>query len=323
MNLTALQAALYDDLRYTASPPAAIIARILRNINLVQRELLTLPGMERLRDDVIAVTALANTARSGLPPSVARIKAIVDRTNNHKLDQVPLTELRLNDPSGAFIGGFPLRYANTGFRNVQVQPSAATGLWAVSSSAADTTQTIRVQTLTTGGYQYTDSKALNGVTRVQIGAIATRTDHIEVTKCYLTAVAAGYVSLFTAAAAGTELIRLEPGQLYSRFLTVEWHPVQTADATLYADVELAIQDLVNGTDEPMLPQDFHDLITRGVRIKEYELTSDDRLPQTVVEQERRKNALRSWVLDDGDRIASLRPEPIRWSRLGAMFPSGT
>lgn len=322
MNFGTIKADLYRRLRYTTSPPSGISTRIAAFVNETHRELLGMPGMERLRDDVLAVTAVANKARTGLPPSVARIQKIVDRVNNHVLRQVPLSVLRLNDPAQAFTGGFPLRYAVVGQQQVQAQPAAATGLWAVSDAAGDTTQTVRVETITTGGYPYRDSKALNGLTRVAIG-VTVRTDHIDVTKFYLSAVAVGYVSLFDAAAAGNELARIEPGQTFARYLAVEWHPIQTADCTLYADVTRTVFDLSQDSDEPFLPPDFHEAIVSGAAMREYKLIDDSRYQSEKIDYQRWQNSLRSFVLNDGDRIASLRKTPVRWSQLGSQYPSGS
>lgn len=269
----------------------------------------------------MAVTAKANTARTGLPPIVGRIKGITDRLNNQKLQQVPLSQLRAEDPSQAFVGGFPLRYAVIGQVEVQFQPTAATGLWAVSSAAGDTTQTAYVETVTTGGYGYRDTKALNGLTRVQFGAIATRTDHIDVTRFYIGAAAVGYISLYDAAAAGNELARIEPGKTFARYQAVEWHPIQTADVTEYVDYTRNIVDLVNQFDEPLIPEDFHRVVVFGARMKECLFINDARYGAMASEYAQGKRDLMNFVMDNGDRIASLRPTPVEYSPFGAFYPS--
>lgn len=321
MNLTGFLASMYRRFRYTTTPPSAVTIRMTDFLNETQRDLLALPGIERLRDDVMAATAPANQAFSGLPPAVARIRGITDRLNNHKLRQVPLPDLRLMDPSQNFVGGYPLRYAVVGERQVQIQPAAATGLWAVSSLAGDTTQTAYLESRTTGGYGYQDSKALNGLTRVQIGAVATRTDHIEVDKFYLSAVAAGYISLFDAAVAGNELARIEPNNTFARYLTVAWHPIQTIDCTMYVDYTRTIYDLVNGFDEPLIPPDFHWVMLHGALMKEYEFIDDTRFAAASAIYSQGQIKLKAFVLNDGDRVASLRPLPMGWSPLGSQYPA--
>jgi len=314
----------YRRLRLPPAPPAATITRIKSLCNEVHRELLTAPGIARLRDGPvpIPVTITANVVRSGLPPVVSRIRGITDRTNNRTLTELPLADLREMDPGQLFLGGPASAYADVGYMPVQFQPTAATGLWAVSSSATDTAgPAVFVQTITTGGYVYADTKVLNGVTRVAIGATV-RTDHEQVTRFYLSAACVGYVSLYNAAAAGTELARIEPGQTSQHYLTVEWFPVATVDATVYVDYTRNIPDLVQPFDEPLLPVDFHDLLGLGVRAKEYELLDDNRESDAKGMYERRVAALKSYVLNNGEAIASLRPRSGgRWSRLGSTYPA--
>ena len=323
MTFAAILADLYRRLRYTSAPPSAIATRLRAFCNETHREILTAPGMERLRDDLMPITATANKSRTGLPASVARVHAIVDRTNNHKLRQVPLSELRTMDPAQLFVGGFPLQYAVVGYQEVQIQPAVASGLWAVSSSASDTVATVFCESMTTGGYRHVTAPTgttLTGTTRVQLG---TRTDSFEVNKFYLSTACVGYVSLYDAVSGGTELARIEPGQLSQHYLAVEWFPIQTADITEYLDFTRTIFDLVNDTDEPLLPSDFHYLLPLGARMKEYEFLDDTRYPATQSKFLQGQAALKSFVLNDGDRVATLRRTPTSWSQLGSQFPAGS
>lgn len=322
MNLTSLLADAYRRLRYTASPPSATITRLTAFANEAYRECLSIPGLDHLADDVLPVTAYANVARTGLPYTVERVHAIVDRTNNHKLWPVPIRDLRKDDPSQAFTGGYPLRYAVIGDQAVIRQP-ATTGLWVASSSVSDTTQKAFVESVLAGGYpqkELTAGTALTGTARVQVG---TRTDHIEVTKFYIDVVGTGFISLYDAAAAGNELARLPIGQTYARCLAIEWWPIQTADTPLYADYTRAVFDLANGTDEPLLPVKFHDVISLGMRAKEYEYLDDTRISVARSDYAKRQGQMKNWILDDGDKIASLRKTPTRWSQLGPMYPAGS
>lgn len=320
MTLTSLLAALYRDFNYTVTPPAAITTRLTYYLNRAQRELLTIPGLERLRDSVTPVTAFANTARTGLAVDVARIHKVTDRTNQISLVQVPLNVLRIIDPGQAFTGGYPWRYAVVGNQATQLQP-ATTGLWAASSAAGDTTQHVFVEGILTGGYPQNTIAAgtlLTGTSRVAIGA---RTDFIEVTKFYLDAVGVGFISLYDAAVAGNELARIPIGDTFSRYLAVEWFPIPTVNTTESVDYERRIFDMVNGTDEPLLPPDFHYLMELGAKVMEYEQVDDTRTTVARSEYEQGKTALKSFVMNDGDRIASLRPTRMGWNRLGPTYPN--
>jgi hypothetical protein len=317
VNLSDHLADLYRFFHLNPVPPPAITTRLTGWINDTHREILSAPGAARLRDDVMAFTVPANVVRTGLPPMVVRINAITDRVNNHKLAQVPLSELRLVDPSQAFTGGYPLRYAVTGQQAVQQQPSEPTGLWVSSDLSSDITQTVQIQTLTDGGYSFGGSVVLSGKSRIQF----LRTDHINVTKCFLDVVALGNVSLYDASAGGNELTRIERGRLFSRYLAVEWHPIPTLDVVEYIDFTRSIGQLFFDTDESLLPTDFHQVISTGAMTKECLFLNDPRYGAMMGEYQKGIRDLKSFILNDGDRIVSLRPIVRGWSQLGAQFPA--
>ncbi len=308
MNLTDCLSQLYAFFHYTTSPPSAITTRLTNFLNDTQREILTKPGLLRLRDSVQPIVAKANVARTGLPPIVSRINGITDRTNNRTLYETTVKAIRRLDPAQVNLTTAPECFAPAGYVEVQYQPSNGTlgsPLWIV-ASAADTT-TVYVESVTAGGYPYRDSKALTGTTRAQIGTTATRTDHIEVTRFYLAAVTTTYVSLYDAAAAGNELARIEPGKTFARYNAVEWYPIPSADTTLYCDFTRTITNLVNAFDEPLLPDDFHQVVVDGAKAQECLFINDARYSVCVNEYQTGLQRLTDWVMNDGDRITSLRP----------------
>lgn len=327
MNLGTILSDLYRRFDYTGSPLASsITTRLTAFVNESHRELLTIPGCEKLRDDTTAITAYASIARTGLPPTISRIHGITDRANQVKLREVPLSVIREIDPGQSNTGSYPYRYAIVSNQAVYRQPGgstpAASGLWVASSAAGDTTQKAYVESVVTGGQPaqpIAAGTALNGVTRVAIGALTT---HLEVTKFWVDAVGVGSISLYDAAAAGNELARIPIGLTYSRYEAVEWFPIQTTDTTEYVDYERTIFDLLNATDEPLLPPDFHRLMVIGARMKEYEYLDDaTRFLSSQVLYEQGKTQLRDFVMNSGDRIASLRPTRSAWSRLGGNYPA--
>lgn len=328
MNLTSILADGYRRLRYTTAPPAAITTRLTAYVNEVHRELLTMPGMSKLRDDTLPWTVTANQSRQGLPPIVARIRGMTDRLNNQQLDQVPLGELRQDDPGQMFTGGFALRYAVIGERHTAIQPTiTGSGLWIASSDTSDT-KTVAVEAARLGGFQFYDAitTSLAGTTRVSVKSINTTaalTDYIEVDRFYVTSTtaAAGYVSLYDAVTSGNELARIPIGSTFARYLTVELWPTPTTAYTVYVDYTRVIPELINGTDEPLLPTDFHDIIGLGIRAREYEFLDDSRAAVARADYLTRKKALMSWMLNDGDKLSSLRPTQSRWNRLGPTYPS--
>jgi hypothetical protein len=325
VTLDDIRNSIYRRFNYLGTPlPKEITDRITEYINQTHREICAMPGMDKLRDDVMAVTAYSGIARTGLPYVIARIYAITDRTNNLKLDQVPLRQLRIMDPAQAFTGGYPVRFAFIGRQAVYRQPGgstpAASGLWAASTAAADTTQKVFAETIVTGGMPnatLTAGTTLTGTARVQIGTL---TSHLEVTKFYLDVPATGTVSLYDAAAAGNELAAIPINHLNSRYQAVEWSPIQQQNTTEYVDFQRLITDLSDASDEPLLPPDFHELIVLGASLREFKSTDDSRYDQTLQEYERMKIALKNFVMNNGDRVSSLRPMRQPWSRLGGNYP---
>lgn len=317
MNLTAQLAELYRRLSYTSAPPSAVTTRLTSYLNITHRQLLGMPGMETLRDDTITFASVSGQVYYGLPPSVARVEAITDRSTALRLRLLSRDDIRDGDP-GLLSTGSTDSYSIFGFQQVQVQPTAATGLWAVSSAAGDTTQSVFVETVRTGGYRYTASLTLNGVTRVQLAAL---TDHVEVVKFYLSAVGVGNISLYTASSGGTELARITIGQTYARYLGIQLWPTPTSAITYYVDYVRTIPDMSNGTDEPLLPEDFHWLLVEGALDKEWTGLDDSR--QTVARAAYAKglSALKYFVTCPADFAPSRNGSFTERSRFGANYPA--
>lgn len=319
MNLTNLLADLYRRLNFASAPATGVTTRLTAFLNEAHREMLAKPGMERLRDDIITFASVASTPRYALPPNVARIKSITERTNQRRIQMLPLDQLRRLDP-GLTGTGTPDWWVPIGYQAVATQPAAATGIWAVSTDAADTTQTVRIETARTGGYRFSGSVTLNGLTRAQIGTL---TDHIEIDKFYLSTAAAGAVSLYDAAVSGNELARIEIGKTYSRYIGIQLYPTPTSAVTYYVDYTRVIPEMSNGTDEPLLPEDFHWLLVVAALRREYEKTDSTRWTQALTQEREGIKALRNWVLYPPDYEATPGRRPMDQSNLGPWFPRGT
>lgn len=319
MTLSAILSDSYRRLNYATTPDGSVTTRLTAFANEIHRQLLTLPGLDSLRDDTITVASVASTPRTALPPDVSRIKLIQDRTNSVLLKEMSLNELRRRDP-GLRATGNPWAWALVGTVPVASQPSAATGVWAASSSGTDTAgPTVTVQAIRTGGYLHNPAAtALTGTSRVQIGS---QTDYVEITKFFLSAACVGDITLFDAAAAGNTLAVIPKGQTFARYIGIHWYPVPATALTYHIDYTRQIVDLSASTDEPLLPLDFHDLIVLGIRMKEYEKTNDGRYATAAAEYQQRASALRNWAQSDGTLLLSLRPRPRRWSMLGGQYPA--
>lgn len=325
MNVAALEAECYRRIGATTAPPSDVVLRIIGFLNVTQRQILGLPGMEAFRDDTITFASVSGQSLYGLPQAITRIESITDRTTMLRLRAMSLDDLRAGDP-GLVTSGPSDSYIVRGYQAVSQQPSAAAEIFAKSTAAGDTTQIVRLEVIRTGGYFRTLSATLTGTTAVSLGA--TVTDVIEITKCYLSALVSGTVTVHQTSGAGTELARFgnaisSSGNLSAlRYLQIQLYPTPTSALTYHIDYVRTIQDWATGSlDEPLIPDDFHWLLVEGAVLKEWTKRDDDRRVDAKREFERGLSALRYWVNCPADFLpsrGSMRNRNGR-NRLGANY----
>ena len=264
---------VYRRCGFSTTPDAAVITRIKAFVNETQQEILHEPGMEFLQNATITFASVADQQTYGLPPSVARIKVMRDATTNRIiLPGMSLGEYRERYPGPAAVTGTPTRYVDLGFDAISVEPSDASGIYVVSSSASDV-GTAFIEGVRSGGYQFIDQVTMTGVTAV---TFPDYTDVVDITKFYISAAAAGTVTLREDSGTGTTLATIAVGRLYSRYRRIALAPTPAAAITYSLDYERDVADLVENTDEPIIPYSFHHILATGARMKEYEKTSDSR-----------------------------------------------
>ncbi len=293
--------------------------RLVDYLNEVQREILSKPGLRRLRDDVVTFSSVSGQSGYALP-NVAKVNRIFETTNDRLLHPLTLDQYRAISPDESAVTGVASAWVWTGYQPIALHPSNASSLFVVSSSASDTAITAYVEGEITGGYPRSASVTLTGTTAVNVSsAIST---WVRVTKFYLSAAPVGTVTLLEDSGAGTELARIQIGGTMQHYYTFRLYP-QPSDAIVYtADVTLQITDLAQNTDEPRLPQDFHDLLIAGAMVKEYEKTADERLAVSMGRYRDRLNDLHYWLAETASGSSFLHTER-GISRLGAWFPAGT
>lgn len=281
---------LYADLGYS-QPSTDQTTKLKRLINEGYRHLMAQPGREKMRDNTISITSVASQASYGLPQELSKIYNIFQTTNQQPLFGMTLEEYRLANPGLDQNSSFAYRYVDFGWAPVVRQP-AGTGLWAVSTSAADTTQTFAVGGFLTNGdiaQPLAASAALTGVTRVQIGTITTW-DILR--RLSLSAACAGTVSVYDAATNGNELLRLQPGQTSAQYYHIILFPTPSEAVAYKIDCQMALADLVQDTDIPLLHPDFHDMLPLYARRRAASTAGDrERFAITDGEWIRRGNEL--------------------------------
>lgn len=322
MTFSEILAGVYADMNLNASPASTVVTRIKRYVNEAQRAILREPGLQRLvdSDTPLTIASVASTARYVLPESVARIHSVTERTNDRKLEALSLEAYRGQEPDPTATSGTPSHYVPIGRVAVATQPSDASSLFVKSTAAGDTTQTAYVQGLITGGYRRTASVTLTGTTAVTLAAAITT--FIEVEDFYLSAAAAGTVTLHEDSGAGTELARVTIGQVRPRYYGLYLWPTPAGAVSYLVDYRQEITDLVNDTDEPQIPLDFHPMLMAYARMREYEKTDDSRYTSARDEFALGLSRLRyqtQWTADELPVMG--RAGRLGRSRLGGYFPA--
>lgn len=324
MTYTNLLSDLYRRLDFASTPDATVTTRLKSYLNETLQEVISEPGIATWiarEEPMVTFASVASQAIYAVPLSVDRVDAITERSNQRRLIAQSLDWYRAIQPDPTTNSGTPSYFVPLGFQAVLVEPSAATGLWAVSTSASDTTQVIYVETVRTGGNPYSGSVTITGTTRVQIGA---STDHEQVVKFYLSASAVGDIKLYTASSGGTLLATIPIGQTFSRYYALALQPTPASVITYYIEGERPLPDMSNGTDEPPFPPRFHRILVDGALRREYEKRDDEtRMTRAAQRYMKGIGELRYFVTCPPDFLpvagTNMGAMP---SRLGAFFPNG-
>lgn len=333
MTLGDMQSALYSDLRVGASPDATITAIITRYLNEGHRYILRKPALTPLRNGILTFASVIGQSTYSFPQAFETINNVRQITNDRPLKERSIDWLRAVDP-GDRSSGTPAYYIPMGLSPVQANP-ASTGLWVASSSGADTTQTVRARVVRTGGQiPAAMSVVLTGTTRAQL-APTTLTDIVKIISFSISAVGAGDITLYDAAAAGNALMVIPANTSKAiQVQLVRLFPTPSTVDTYTVDGEIKILDLVNSDDIPLLPDSFHDLVPMFARwrwAEEYvkDFAWADRVKREFLgdpqDEERggRLGELLSMVEfppGSSARVGNL-SNSIRWSNLGGWFPA--
>lgn len=319
MTLRDLTEAVLEEIGYSKTGAGReVTVRLRRRLNDWHRRLLSRPGMVRYFRETFATTftTTADTHTYGLPPAVGRISSLTEATNEVRLAQRSLDWLRAMDPGNSSVGT-PEAYIPLGTAPVQTQPSDASTLYVVSSSASDTDVTATLRYLDSAGVVQTDTETLTGTTAVALGS-----DVVEVFGFSLAPTPQGTVTLTEDAAGGTTLARVPANESTRRYLQVRLWPTPSAALTYAVDAVRENVDLVEEYDEPLLPRDFHYLLVLGATADEMRMRDDSRYEALRLDMEQGQRDLMAWVWNNADYVPGAGRQSAP-SRLGAWFEAGT
>lgn len=302
--------------KVTSSPDSAVQTRVRHFVNRRYRKIMATPGMPGLFDDTTTFASVASQSRYALP-NIERILRLREATSDRVLLPMSMSEYRMLSPDQSTVTGTPSHFVVSGYEPVAKQPADASQLFVKSSDAADTTQTAYAEVDISGELPRTISVTLTGTTAVSMSAAVTTA--LRVRKFYLSATGAGNVTLHEDSGAGTELAKIGIGQTAQRYWVFYLYPQPTAVVTYDADVQIPVTDLAQNTDEPRLPEKFHDLLELGAAMDELGKTDDARYRIMQEEYADLMNDLQYWIA--AQRTSA--QLPVERSQLGAWFPAGS
>jgi hypothetical protein len=292
-------------------------------LNEAHRQILRKPGLESLRQGTVTFASVADQKFYALPTQgVARINRITETTNDRKMEYRTPDWLDRVAPDQSSLTGTPWAWIPRGLSEVHTQPSDASSVLVDSTSASDTAITAYVEGITSGGFYQSKSVTMTGTTAVTLSAAVT--DWIQITKFYLSAAAVGIVTLHEDASAGTELSKIAIGDVRAQYSAFQLFLTPSSAITYTADVLRAIPEMVNATDEFLIPQDFEDLIIDRAELKELKKQDDpDRYAMVQADIKRGESELVSFITAHPDWRPEFGGPQSEYSSLGSYFPADT
>jgi hypothetical protein len=300
------------------TPEAETITRIKAFVNDRHKWLLSKPGIDQFRHATGTFDSVADEPRVALPQALTRIDSLYQTDpNNWRLGEKSLDWLRTVNPQQN--SGTPIYYVPKGYEYVAAQPADASQIWVKSDSASDT-GTAYIQGVRTGGIQGASSVTMTGVTAVQLGSFS---DWEQIDKFFISTTAVGSITLHEDSGSGDELAQISIGNVRPYYFIILLWPTPAEAQTYSFDYERKLTPMVQDTDEPFLPDDFHDLLSIGARMDEYEKMDDSRYSAAKAQWVERYKDLQYYI--HGRASERLIPRStsgrIGWSDLGGYFPA--
>jgi hypothetical protein len=331
MNFGQLQTAVYQVCGYPTPVQPVVVQRVKNWLNEAHRHCLRLPGLVELRQrSGLPFTTTAGRSIYALPFPFERIDAVVERPSARRLRAISRDVFRSIDPAETS-QGTPTCYAPEGWQPRFAVPNV-TPIWAVSSSAEDTSAPVdpktgpQVRLITIRGSAFAsaiaakDTTYLTGTTRVNV---TNNVNCIDIVAFTLSSACVGSVALFDAAVDGTLLALISPGLTHQSYWCVRLWPTPSGAVTYYVDGQIEIPELLHETDVPMLPPSFHDLLAAFARSREYERSGDSRFAVASAEWERGVGLMRASTNfpDDWKPVAGSMSSGVQRTNLGGDFPA--
>lgn len=218
------------------------------------------------------LATVASTENYQLPRDCDDISLIRQTSTPIKLHYIPdeLFYKWLPDPTTT---GNPRWYRIWEQEGVEVRLSSDDTLEVLSSSASDTTQTVRIVGKDSNGLMRTESLTLTGVTAVAGTITYNAGDVLRISK---SADTTGIITI-RKATGDTTLVQLAPTETSARFKVVSFYPIPDSAITLYLEYFTHIRRLEGDNDVPDLPEKWLWVVRLGTMAKVYQYQNKEQL----------------------------------------------
>lgn len=254
----------FDRLQVSRTQTGDFNTRIGGFVNQWHRRILSKPAFRDFRKTQVTEATVANQHRYGT--KLLEIHHITERSNDRRLIKRNEDWWRRRFPDPTADSGEARFWIPLGQTRVRKRPAGASELFVISSSASDT-MTIHVEAIRSGGETRLLSVVVNGTTAVTLDSAIT--DVVDVLDVYLTAVAVGLVELREDSGVGTVLAEISIGKSKPRYTQFALAPRPSSVQTLFLDGVARMTNLVNDFDEPLIYEDFHDILVDGAVYEEW------------------------------------------------------
>lgn len=205
-------------------------------------------------NDSYSFSTVAGTRDYALPYDFYKEVSCYDSTNKIQLARMELQELIDKYIDGINVSGNISRYIILD-KFVRSQPTSSSTLSCVSSSAADSTQTIRIKGKTSAGVEVDESITLTGTTPA-----ASANSYTEVISITKSGVTAGYVTITSNSAAVTVAV-ISSAEIAYRVKVIRLHYTPNSVVTISMPYFTKPLPLSSDYDQPVI--DCADIIELG------------------------------------------------------------
>lgn len=275
-----------------------------------------------LRQYNYVLTTAADTSQYALSPLVDTSKLITFYNSDtpQSIEYMPESEFRRREPEASSSGDSYL-YRLVGFSPVQHQPTSASVLTFVSSSASDTNININVQGLNGSGLMVSEVINTNGAS-----SVATTQSFTKVLSLSKDAKSVGTITC-TSNSGGVTNVVITPYERHISHPVVDLYSIPDSTDTIYYNFTMKMRDIYDDNDTSLIPEQYHDVIELYAKKECFKHLNNAQMASIVSQEfEVRINEMKMDYKRPSGIVTldSYEPYPdVYEARLPSSFPRGT